>query len=572
MAPKPFESRIQDLVYNVDVGIGLRLVKMGLYILFIFTVMLLYTATQFKGLKDAEAMDYAQLGRNVMIHKQFITQNVRPASMWYLIENSPEKNPHIDQHPDILHAPLYPVILATWFKMTGAKFPTAIEGVFQPEYNVIVLNLLFSLLTGILLYFLGRRLFDPKVALLGLSIYFLSDLVWRDSISGTGVSIVGFWTIAAIYAAVIAVSRLQDAPESKRWLVPASVALFFCVLAINTRYAAIALAPGIALYIGMAIKRRRWVWISGFIAIVLLSLAPWLARNVMTSGGLLGLAPYTALNDTNLFEENSFERSLAPKLEVSAVRTALQVKWLSTTKDFYQNKMRNLGEGLLVCFFLSAFFYRFVRAPVHWLRWCVALSFFLLVFIGGFFGAATLRLVHVFWPVVIIYGLAFFTLLLDRLQLKARVLTLSVTGAVVVMSALPMVLTFLPPRVGVPYPPYLPGFVGYVSNMLRSEELMCTDMPWATAWYGNRNSLLLPLTVEEFYDINDYTRRVSGLYFTPITRDQPYIRGLRSPRYASWFPILEGRIPGDFPLTQGIPLMNMEQIFLTDRARWLEQP
>ena len=40
MAAKPFENRIQNLVYNVDVGIGLRLIKGGLYILFILIVML----------------------------------------------------------------------------------------------------------------------------------------------------------------------------------------------------------------------------------------------------------------------------------------------------------------------------------------------------------------------------------------------------------------------------------------------------------------------------------------------------------------------------------------------------
>ena len=81
MAARPFENRIQNLVYNVDVGIGLRLIKGGLYILFILIVMLLYTATQFRGLKDPEAMDHAQLGRNLMTHGRFITQCVRPASM-----------------------------------------------------------------------------------------------------------------------------------------------------------------------------------------------------------------------------------------------------------------------------------------------------------------------------------------------------------------------------------------------------------------------------------------------------------------------------------------------------------
>ena len=53
MAAKPFESKIQNLVYNVDVGVGFQVIKGGLYILFVLVVMLLYTAGQFRGLRDA---------------------------------------------------------------------------------------------------------------------------------------------------------------------------------------------------------------------------------------------------------------------------------------------------------------------------------------------------------------------------------------------------------------------------------------------------------------------------------------------------------------------------------------
>ena len=90
-----------------------------------------------------------------------------------------------------------------------------------------------------------------------------------------------------------------------------------------------------------------------------------------------------------------------------------------------------------------------------------------------------------------------------------------------VLGALPLILTMMPPRAGVPYPPYFPPFITHVSKMLTADEFMCTDMPWATAWYGSRNSLLLPATVDEFYEINDYIKRISGIYFTTLTRNKP---------------------------------------------------
>ncbi len=574
MAAKPFESRIQDLVYNVDVGIGARLIKGTLYVLFISFIILLYTANQFRGLRDAEAMDYAQLGRNFMEHRQLITQNVRPASIWYLTRSPDETDPRIHGHPDIVHAPLYPVMLGTWFRIPGMQFDALPDGplnIYQPERRIMYLNHLFAIFTGLLLYLVGRRLFDARVALLGVTIYFLSDMVWRDSLSGTGVTIAAFWAIAAVYAMLIAVSRIEESADTRRWMVPALVSLAFCVLAFLTRYAAVALVPGLALYLGLALKQRGWVWGPVFIALFLVAVSPWFARNIAVSGAPLGLAPHMALNDTTLFAENSFERSLNPNLEGQGVAGVLQTKSLKNFHRFYQENLRTIGEGLLICIFFTTFFYRFVRSPVHTLRWCLALSIALFLLIASFYGDATFRLIVMFWPFIILYALAFFFLLLERMQLQVKIMNMAVTGALIILSALPMIFTLLPPRATIPYPPYAPQMIMYVSNLLRPNELMCTDMSWATAWYGRQTSVLLPYNIEEFYDINDYMHRFSGLYFTNLTRNQPYARTLRSSRYVTWLPILEGRIPGDFPLTQGIPLRDMENIFLSDRARWAEE-
>ena len=112
MVTKPFESKIQDIVYNVDVGIGLRLIKFGLYLLFLVSVLVVYTATQFRGLKDPLAMDYAQLGRNLVMKGSYTTEFIRPASMWYLVEHSPKHSSMINEHPEIVHPPVYPALLA----------------------------------------------------------------------------------------------------------------------------------------------------------------------------------------------------------------------------------------------------------------------------------------------------------------------------------------------------------------------------------------------------------------------------------------------------------------------------
>jgi len=573
MAPKPFESKIQDLVYNVDVGIGLRLIKTGLYCLLILFVMVIYTATQFKGLRNEEAMDNAQLGRNLMYHKQLVTQCVRPASMWYMIENSSDHDPQVNLHPDIIHPPLYPAVLAVVFKLTGANFssPGGV-GLFPPEqWAVIPVGHFFTLLTGILVFLLGKQLFNMRVALLGMTIFFLSNMVWANSISGLPLAMVMFFATLAFYMIILASHRKREGASWLRWILPLVVSVVACIAAFLTRYGAIVLVPAIVLFIGLSFKRGRWILAGAFLVAFLLGIAPWLARNYVVSGGLLGLAPYTVLENTTAFEGDIFQRTLAPSFAGKSLISAVQSKWMLNVNKFLQADLRLLGDGVLMCLFITTFFYRFVRQHVHIFRWCLALGMILLVLLAGFFGESTIRLLVMFWPLVLLYGLAFFFLLLERLHLGLRILNVAVSGALLVLCAIPLIFTLLPPRASLPYPPYFPPFIVHVCDMLEPDEMICTDMPWATAWYGNRNSLEIPATLNEFYTINDYTKRISGLYLTTVSRDQPYVSGLLTGPYRSWFPVMGGRLPPDFPLTQGFPLKELDQLFLTDRKRWEEK-
>jgi hypothetical protein len=104
--------------------------------------------------------------------------------------------------------------------------------------------------------------------------------------------------------------------------------------------------------------------------------------------------------------------------------------------------------------------------------------------------------------------------------------------------------------------------------MLTPREVLCTDMPSATAWYGDRVSILLPADVDDFYVINDYKQYISGLYITTITKNKPFVKELLDGPEKSWLPIISGRTPPDFPLKQGVSLNRQDQIFLSDRDRW----
>ena len=104
--------------------------------------------------------------------------------------------------------------------------------------------------------------------------------------------------------------------------------------------------------------------------------------------------------------------------------------------------------------------------------------------------------------------------------------------------------------------------------MLSPREIICTDMPWATAWYGDKISILLPKNINQYYEINDYKQYISGLYFTPITKNKSFVSDLLDGPEKTWLPILSGRLPVDFPLQAAIALNRQDQLFISDRDRW----
>ncbi len=577
---QPFESTLQDLVYSLDKGTGLQIIRTVLFCLFVILLAVIFTARQFRGFNSEAAMDYAQLGRNLAQSNRYVTQNIRPLTIAQVSANTFDGDARIGFHPELFRPPVYPAILAGAFKffdLVGVNlFPTsdAYRGMrFYPaeQWVIVPLNHLFAMLSGVFLYLLGRKLFSHKIALLGTMTYFLSAMVWEDSMQGEGIPVLTFFIMGAVYFAVLSVINRRDRRPNWNWTSLFLLSVGFSSLAFLTHYVAIAVIPGIALFILMMGSRtQRGGHLAFFYMVfVFLAVSPWLLRNYQICGTPFGLAPHTALIESARYPGDALMRTMAPKFSFFSDLTAVREKWTLNFSSLYQNHFTTLGGGLLMAFFMVTYFYRFVRVHVHNLRWGIGFSI-ILFFVGAIaFGEESFHLYHIFWPFVILYGLAFFSILLDRLDISINLYKQGITGLVIGLTALPLLVTiFLSPPPKPSYPPYYPPFIMRVSELLKSPEIMCTDMPWATAWYGNRTSILLPETLDGYYEINDYRKYISGLYITTLTKDRPFISGLLSGPDKTWLPVMMGRMPKDFPLRHGFQLNNQDQMFLTDSVRW----
>jgi hypothetical protein len=127
-------------------------------------------------------------------------------------------------------------------------------------------------------------------------------------------------------------------------------------------------------------------------------------------------------------------------------------------------------------------------------------------------------------PLVIVYGVQFAWLLINQLQLPFRQLRYVVIGLFCVITCLPMIFSFLPPRPSpIAYPPYFPPYIQRAASFVKPDELMMCDLPWATAWYGNVPSVLLTEGTDSFVDIDTLHKPIKALYFTSVTLNSHFL-------------------------------------------------
>ena len=578
-----FESSMQNLVYQMDQGSGRKVILAVLFSLFAFAMAAVYTFTNFQGLRDARALEEAQLARNFAEQGHLTTQCVRPLSIGLLAARAADGSAALAAHPDLLHPPVWPAFLAGTFRLGGMPKPAVptTDYVYGWDYVPVAASHFFTALAALLVWLLGRKLFDHRVGALSASAFLLSDLVWRQSLLGAEGPAAMFFALGAIYAALWAAELPAGmGPEQEqgavwRWLLPLLLSSVLTAAAFLTCYAVGSIAAVIVfLFIGGSRRRRPWAKACLYAALAALPVVPWLVRNVAVCGHPFGLVFQNLLAGTYLFPGDALARSIGPEFpDAVTAFYAVQIKMIANLRAFFAQGFGFASGGILLALFGAMYFHRFVRHSSRTLRWCLLPAAILAILSAAAFGEESLRALAIFWPLAIVYGWAFFLVQIDRLQFEARFFASAAISAVLFLTALPLLVNVLPPRTGLPYPPYFHRYIGWVGSMLEPGECLTTDIPWATAWYGGRTSVLLPKDIDGFYAINSQHQKLSLAYFTTVTRDKPWVRGLSdpgAPEY-TWYQVFSaGKVPGNFPLTHGRFLAGTDQMILADRPRWQE--
>jgi len=598
---------LQDWIHELEEGAWARYLKIAAFGVALVFLVLIYNLYAYRNLATPEAMDSAQLARNIAEGKGYTTLFIRPFSLYLVQSHNQAKAADMlasagtdfakirTAHPDIANPPVYPLVLAGLMKVLPFHYPLNLKSAFwsnngrflryEPDFLIALFNEALLLVLVALTFYLARRLFDTGVAWLSAILVLGSELLWRFSVSGLSTMLLMIVFIGLVWCVLCIEEASRDPqPPFGRLLRLAIAAGVVAGVGALTRYAFGWVIIPVVLFLILFGGQRKVVYALAALGTFILVLAPWVIRNFAVSGTPFGTAGFAIVEGTSAFPGFQLERSLHPDLSSALGVTLYLHKFSGNVRPILQDALPKLGGSWVSLLFLTGLLLNFRSATVRRMRYFLLMC--LMVFIvAQALGRTQLseespevnseNLLVLLTPLVFIYGVSLFLILLDQMALPLRELRFVVKAVFVGLCCAPMIFTLLPPRTNpVAYPPYYPPDIQTFAGWMKPDELIMSDVPWAVAWYGQRQCVWLTLNAkDEFFAINDYLKPVQALYLTPETMDAKLASDCLRADQHTWGnfvlqAVVQGKIPTGFPLIHAPPGFLPERLFLTDWARW----
>jgi hypothetical protein len=602
-------DRIQNLILKTESGLGLRLLWTLAALLALGGTMAWYDVWSYRGFAAPEAMDSAQVARNLSEGHGYSTDFIQPFSL-YLLQKKHRAAllAQVDllqtggHYPDLDNAPVYPTVLAGWMKLRSPQWDVQMGKKFwsrgghflryQPEFSIALLNQFLLLAAVVLTFFIAKKIFDSQVAWLAALFTFGSSLLWKFSTSGlsTMLLLVIFLGLTLCLLKIESLAQVglptQIEPPAQRRLFGFAVGVGVLLgLGMLTRYSFGWLIVPVVVFLAIFGGPRRMGLVVAVCLVLGVTVAPWLARNYEVSGTFFGTAGYAAIESTGflpgtkLMQTANFDIAGA-KLHGGWINLMIQKLGVNAF-DIFQNDLPHLGGWAAVLFF-AGLLLGFRNPSARRLRYFTLMCLGLLIVVQAL-GRTWLsdatpelnseNLLVLLTPLVLIFGVAFFITLLDQMTLPSFEFRYLAIFVLAVILCLPFLTSFLPPAPSpTAYPPYYPPEIQEISGWMQPDELMMSDMPWAVAWYGRHPCIYLSQdTGDDFSAINDYFRTVKGVYLTTLTLDDKFFSDVARGDKNSWpHFVLNVAAKNEYP--DGFPLSAAKAfgsgLFFTDRQRW----
>lgn len=569
----PIETAIQGGVHSFEQGRIARWVLRVVVAMALIGLALFWVFAKFNGFYVPDAMDQAQIARQIASGRGFTTLYARPLALRLFAERGRVPDPL----PEVNQAPLGPLIGAVVLRATRAGASISEDNVSSTSERMIAATGIMFLLGAFLAAFLlGRALFGAGLALLGTGLVVCTALVWRFGISGLPQPAMMLFFNSALLCLVLAM-HAAEAGQKTKTILRASVAAFLLALVTLGNGIAVWIFAGFMIF-AVAVLRPRLAVAGGCLLAYIVPLLPWIWHNMKAIGKPMGFAHFALLRpagtDRLAFEAN-LEQALGLRWPDLFANTATQA--MDQITDIFGFFGYNT---VAAAFFLALLFHPFQKWLPAQFRWAV-----LLMWIGAFLGMSffgvdaqiSVNQLHIiFLPVMVFYGLGFLLVLWGRFDFEQPLMRKVFIVFLFATVASPLVVFLGNRSLRFNWPPYLPLLVEKLGDWIGPREAMASDIPWATAWYAERRSLLLPESAEQFELIS--SERLMGaplvaIYLTPASGGGRTYADIVAGRYSDWARlVIDERgspIPPSWRLRSKINLpIDGASILLADKERW----
>ncbi len=568
------EDAIQRAVHALEAGGMVVWVRRALLGLAVVAVAVFYLMHEMRGLATSQAMDQAQIGREIAMGHGWRTKFIRPRAIGQLQNRG--KNLQQKIWYDTYNAPLPPLVDAiALFPIRSDLKMTPRDILYVGDKAIAVINVLLFVGSLVIFFFVARRLFDRRLALLACGLVLICDTIWQYSLSGLAQMLLLLFFNLTLYFLVRAVEAQYHGGRVGLWLALSGVG-----------FGLLALSHALTVWIFLAtvifgaffFRPRGWAIMIVVVTFALLCL-PWLIRNFLVCGQPGGVAIYSILDGIR-HSEAGWMRRIGFDTE-GLLPSAFRAKVTDNFTEQMGKIFQYLGWSVVAPVFFVSLLHRFRRRETSAMRWLV-----LTMWLGAVAGmsaygieeeqgVAANQLHLLFVPIMTCYGLAFLLVLWNRLEFSFVYARAGLLTVLFLVCGWPMIART--PFFGsgpspVRWPPYVPPYIAVLNTWMKPNEITASDIPWAVAWYADRPAIWLPEDVHVMTELSDYRMLggpINGLYLTPESGSQDKLGDILKGEYKEWAPVILRSVNiEEFPLKWATLLgLGNECIFFSDRNR-----
>lgn len=529
---------------ELDAGM---MIRRALFLLLLIGVTYYYLGIDFRGLSHPKGMDQAQIARQIADGKSFTTCCIRPICYAQVSKKMKEDDPSgapsfAGGIPDTYHAPLNPILNSIVLSMAKDTWEFEPKQVlYTPDVIITGISMVLLLASIGVSYLLITRIFDPRIGGVTALLMLLCESVWHYSQSGLPQMLMLFLFSFAAYFLYKAIENAQAGKSVYLWL--GLTGGFMGLLAL-AHWMAVWPFLGLLLFAGFYFHPRG-VQLLMLVGIFLLITIWWpLFNNQKFSGNPLGAGLYLFYaGNASASTEESLMRDLeqtSGALDLNGLPSKMMLNSVTQLSDIYNY----LGAVVVAPLFFLALLHPFRRREIGDFRWCILAMWIFAVIGMTIYGLHPFQedqtdpnnLHIIFLPVMTGYGLAFLSVLWNRLNLPLHIPFVRNGHFIlaIFISALPTLLK-APTRITqalarneafkVNYPYYVPNALASYGSMVKPNEAIVTDIPWAVAWYANRAAIWLPHDRKQFETLREIGKEhgqpITGLLLSQYTLQAP---------------------------------------------------